>query len=264
MKKEPNKKAIGLFLVIGFALLLVIVGQTVWRKMYNDEKDIFVMYFDESLSGLSEGSPVVLHGVEVGQVVRIRLMADSENLSFQAPVYVRIKPVKEMKEKTFWPHFSRDRNLLKTLIDKGLRARLATQSFLTGQLMIELVIVPDSPIHEKTELTESKFPQIPTILSKGEELAKGLDNLQIQKMVNNLNLIIEELSKQLPILMPALSNSAQNLDNTLSKVSKASDETIYNLNKTLSNVSDAAQSIQNLADYLERHPESLIKGKKGE
>ena len=83
-------------------------------------------------------------------------------------------------------------------------------------------------------------------------------------MVNNLNLIIEELSKQLPILMPALSNSAQNLDSTLSKVSKASDETIYNLNKTLSNVSDAAQSIQNLADYLERHPESLIKGKKGE
>ena len=40
MKKEPNKKAIGLFLIIGFALLLFIVGQTVWHKMYDDEKDV--------------------------------------------------------------------------------------------------------------------------------------------------------------------------------------------------------------------------------
>ena len=264
MKKEPNKKAIGLFLVTGFMLLLAIVGQTIWRKIDNDEKGVFVMYFDESLRGLSEGSPVVFHGVEIGKVVKIKLMADAENLSFQAPVYVRLKPVALLKEESLWKRIGRNENLLHELIEKGLRARLATQSYLTGQLMIELVIVPGAPIHEKTELTTSKFPQIPTILSKGEELAKGLDNLQIQKMVNNLNQIMEELSKQLPILMPALSNSAQNLDSTLSKVSKASDETIYNLNRTLSNVSDAAQSIQNLTDYLERHPDSLIKGQRGE
>jgi len=264
MKKEPNKKAIGLFLVVGFMLLLAIIGQTIWHKMYDDEKDIFVMYFDESLSGLSEGSPVVLHGVEVGRVVKIKMMVDPETLAFQVPVYVRIRPVKELKERSFWAGFSQGEDLLKTLVEKGLRARLTTQSYLTGQMMIELVIAPDSPIHERAEMGSSKFPQIPTILSKSEELTKTLDNLQIQKMMDEFNRVVSALSEQLPVLLPALSDSAKSLDETLVKVSKSSDETIYNLNKTLSNISDAAQSIQNLADYLERHPESLIRGKRGE
>lgn len=264
MKKEPNKKAIGLFLVIGFALLFLIVGQTVWNKIYDDKKGIFVMYFDESLSGLSEGSPVVLHGVEVGRVVKIKMMVDSENLTFQVPVYVRIKPVKDLKEKSFWAGLSEGDDLLKILIEKGLRARLATQSFLTGQLMIELVIEPNSPINEKVEMGNSKFPQIPTILSKSEELTKSLDSLQIQKMLDELNHVMSTLSEQLPVLLPALSDGAKSLDETLTKVSKSSDETIYNLNQALSNISDAAQSIQNLTDYLERHPESLIRGKRGE
>ena len=264
MKREPNKKAIGLFLIIGFALLLVIIGQTVWDKVSDDKKDIFVMYFDESLRGLSEGSPVVLHGVEIGKVVKIKLVTNPEDLSFQVPVYVWIKPIDSKQGKSLWARFARKENLLDELIQKGLRARLATQSILTGQLMIELVMLPGSPVNEKTELTPSKFPQIPTILSKSEELVKGLDNLQIQKIVNQLDHVLDVLGQQLPVLMPALSGSAQNLDSTLSKVSKTSDETIYNLNKALSNVSSAAQSLQNLTDYLEQHPESLIKGKRGE
>ena len=130
--------------------------------------------------------------------------------------------------------------------------------------MIELVMAPASQIQEKKELTASKFPQIPTILSKTEELSKGLDNLQLHKTIDQINRVMEVLEEQLPVLMPALSDGAKSLDTTLSKISKSSDETLFNLNKTLSDISDAAQSIQNLADYLERHPESIIKGKRGE
>ena len=70
--------------------------------------------------------------------------------------------------------------------------------------------------------------------------------------------------KELPILLPALTESSRHLDRTLEKVAGSSDETISNLNETLHEVSDAAKSFQNLTDYLERHPESLIQGKKGE
>ncbi len=39
--------------------------------------------------------------------------------------------------------------------------------------------------------------------------------------------------------------------------------TLYTqLNELLSQLADAAQSIRLLADYLERHPEALISGKK--
>jgi paraquat-inducible protein B len=72
------------------------------------------------------------------------------------------------------------------------------------------------------------------------------------------------LGKELPILLPALTKSAENLDQTLAKVAGSSEETIANLNEALRDISDSAKSMQNLTDYLERHPESLIQGKKGE
>ena len=70
MKNEPNKKAIGLFLVIGFALLLGLIGQSVLSKINANNEDVYVMYFNESLQGLSEGSSVVFQGVEIGKVTQ--------------------------------------------------------------------------------------------------------------------------------------------------------------------------------------------------
>ena len=264
MKKEPNKKAIGLFLVVGFALFFGLIGQSIWHKMNADAKNIYVMYFHESLQGLSEGSSVVFQGVEVGKVTRIRLEADTQDLKFQVPVYVRLKPIGNMGQDSVWEKLWKKDNLLNTMVKQGLRARLVTQSYLTGQLMIELVMLPESDIEMVHEQGEEDFPQIPTVLSKTGEFSKGLDKLQIQEVVAQFNRVTALLGRELPILLPALTKTAQSLDKTFSKVAGSSDETISNLNKALQDVSDAAKSLQNLTDYLERHPEALIKGKKGE
>ena len=42
------------------------------------------------------------------------------------------------------------------------------------------------------------------------------------------------------------------------------DDQIQQVGSTLREVSDAARSLRVLADYLERHPEALLRGKKGE
>jgi paraquat-inducible protein B len=39
---------------------------------------------------------------------------------------------------------------------------------------------------------------------------------------------------------------------------------VQKLNSSLEEVSRAARSLRVLADYLERHPEALVRGKKGE
>ena len=264
MKKEPNKKAIGLFLVIGFTLFLGLIGQSVFHKIYADTKDVVVMYFNESSQGLSEGSPIVFQGVEVGKVSRVQLVTDKNNLKFNVAVYARLKHIDIMSEGSIWDKFWKKDNLLGILVANGLRARLATQSYLTGQLMIELVMLPDTEVKIFGNQKKEHFPQIPTVLSKREELARGLDGLKVQEMITRINHVTEVLGKELPVLLPALTQSSQNLDKTLAKVAGSSDETISNLNETLHEVSDAAKSFQNLTDYLERHPESLIQGKKGE
>ena len=265
MKKEPNKKAIGLFLVIGFTMFLWLLGQSVWQKMRADSEGVYVMYFRESIQGLSEGSPVIFQGVEVGKVIRIRLVADPKDLQFQIPVYIRMNPFEDAEEASMWEKiWQTDEDLLNALIKRGLRARLATQSLLTGQLGIELVMLPDSEIKEVHGQDGENFLQVPTVLSKSEELSKRFDKLQFAETVAQINQITELLGKELPILLPALTKSSQNMDKTLAKVAGSSDQTISNLNKTLQDMSDAAKSLQNLTDYLERHPEALIKGKKGE
>ncbi len=268
MKREPNKKAIGLFLVIGFALFLGLLGQSVFHKIHADTKDLAVMYFTESLQGLSEGSPVIFQGVEVGKVTRIVLVTNKDDLNFHVAVYVRFKETDIISEGSLWEKIwkkeKEDFDFLAHMIEGGLRARLASQSYLTGQLRIDLVMLPDTEINMFESPKKEHIPQIPTVLSQKEELFRGLNRIKIQETLEKINTVADTLGQELPVLLPALTNSSKKLDETLDRVAGSSEETLSNLNEMLHDVSDAAKSAQNLTDYLEQHPESLIKGKKGE
>ena len=267
MKKEPNKKVIGLFLVIGFALFLGIIGNSIFHKLHADTRNMVVMYFNESTQGLSEGSPVIFQGVEVGKVTRIVLVTDKNSLKFTVAVYALLKETEIISEDSPWERlWKRNKNFdfLKIMIEEGLRARLASQSYLTGQARIDFVMLPDTEIKMFESSKKESIPQIPTVLSTREELARGLNNLKLHEMVTRINQVTEVLGRELPILLPTITKSAQSLDQTLTKVAGSSDDTIANLNETLNDVSDAAKSLENLTDYLEQHPEALLKGKKGE
>ena len=267
MKREPNKKAVGLFLVVGFSLFLGLIGQTIFHKIHTDTKDLAVMYFSESLQGLTEGSPVIFQGVEVGKVTRIVLVTNKNDLNFHVAVYARFKETDIISEGSLWEKLwkkDKDLDFLDLMIKEGLRARLASQSYLTGQLRIDLVMLPDTEATMFESPKKDDIPQIPTVLSQKEELVRGLNRIKIQETLEKINAVAETLGKELPVLVPALTNSSKKLDETLDRVADSSEETLSNLNEMLHDVSDAAKSAQNLTDYLEQHPESLIKGKKGE
>ena len=267
MKKEPNRKIVGLFLVIGFALFLGLIGKSVIDKMQSDTKDLAVMYFDESLPGLSEGAPVIFQGVEVGKVARIVLVTNKDDLNFHVAVYVRFKETDVISEGSLWEKLwnkeKEDFDFLTIMIKEGLRARLASQSYLTGQLRIDLVMLPGTePVMFESPKKEN-IPQIPTVLSQKGELVRGLNRIKIQDTLEKINTVADTLGQELPVLITTLSKSAENLDRNVAKIAQSSEDTMSNLNDSLRNVSDAAKSIENLTDYLEQHPESLIKGKKG-
>lgn len=260
MKQEPNKTVIGLFLIVGILFFSFIIGRIIWQKYIETKVNVFVMYFEESLQGLNEGAPIVFQSVEIGKVASIKIVTDESNLKFYVPVYGHFKPMGILRyEKGKGTMSLNKNNSLETLIQRGLRARLVVQSYLTGQLMIELTMLPDSELKINPE--EKKFPQIPTVLSKGGVIAKGLDNLKVQHMIDRIDQVWKTVEKELPVLLPALTASATNLNKTLSQTAAKSGETLNNMNKTMQDISDAARSLQNLTDYLERHPESLLTGK---
>ena len=68
MAKKKTYKMVGLFVLLGFSCLGGIIFHYMRQKFFEDDADVAVMYFEESISGLSVGSSVVFKGVEVGQV----------------------------------------------------------------------------------------------------------------------------------------------------------------------------------------------------
>ena len=106
-------------------------------------------------------------GVKIGSVTDVYLTADFEDLSIQIPVFIEVEPdrLNVPGERTGDP-----RTNLSRLIEKGLKAQLVMQSFVTGQLMNEVDFPPDKPVVLRGVGTD--IPEIPTIPSTSEELSE--------------------------------------------------------------------------------------------
>lgn len=257
MRREPNKKLIGLFMLTGFAVLVIVFGVFLKEKVFINNGKTLVMYFEESINGLNVGSPVVFKGVQIGKVAAIDLIANADNLEFSIPVYVKMEQKKNIQD----GEFESGADMLDELIRKGLRARLTTQSYLTGLLMIELEMLPETPVQLHHIGHNDDVLEIPTVLSPIGELSKGFQDLPLRASVEEFNKFFRTLNAELPVILPQLRQTADNLNKIVAANRGASAETLNNFNRTLSNVSEAAKSMRNLTDYLERHPEALLKGK---
>ncbi len=250
MAKQPNRKLIGTFLFVGMLVFLAIVGALLQNKLFAHPGSEVVMFFEESINGLSVGSPVVLKGVKIGEVSRINIIANPETMGFSIPVYARMqkKGIRAMNQKN-------GREVLHLLVQKGLRARLVSQSYVTGQVMIELEMLPDTPIkyHDEQDVLE-----IPTALSPMGELSRSLQKLPLAEGVKNFTDFFKSLNQSMPEINKVISD----ISNVVGRNKGVSAEVLNNFNNAAVNVGKAAKSMQNLADYLEEHPESLIKGKR--
>ena len=87
--------------------------------------------------------------------------------------------------------------------------------------------------------------------------------MKFQEIGDDLRTAINQLDKTLVAAQGTLSSAQGTLDNTRDLTGPNSTQ-MQQLGSTLQEVSRAARSLRILADYLERHPEALIRGKKGE
>ena len=172
MARKPNTKMIGLFMLIGIISFVMIIGTFVVQRFSGNKEDMLIMYFEESIKGLNVGSSVLFKGVEIGKVAKIEIIADTSTLSFSIPVFVKINNYQKVISKD--GEHQENQRLLNELIEKGLRARLISQSYLTGQLAIELEMFPDTPIILKNNDRFKGVLEIPTILSPMGALSKDL------------------------------------------------------------------------------------------
>jgi paraquat-inducible protein B len=259
------------------------------------------LLFPGSSSGLAVGTPVELRGQPIGQVNAVRLDYDPKSDTIRVPVTIEVAPHRiriggQHLDLTGKDPVAVTNQMFANLIAKGLRAQLAGANLLTGQRVVQLDFVPDAAPAQFTEATP--YPELPTVESGGLEQVEGSANKLLTKLAAlPLGPLIEQLRDMVGhadtvVSSPDVKRSLRSLDETLANTARltrtanvqvgpllqrldgAADQlrstlmllgqdpaASNDLARTLSELKDAARSIRVLADYLERHPESLIRGK---
>lgn len=224
------------------------------REMYT-EKVEWLLYFDQSVRGLSPGAPVELLGIRIGQVRDVKLEADPEQRSFRTPVRIEIEP--ERIHNLTLPGASR-RERMDALVARGLRAQLKSGNLLTGQLVVALDIHEDAP--PATIAWDQPVPVFPTVPTPIEEITQSLTELA--KKLGNLPLdqMTQDLQRTLATTQAALVEAKETLAATREMVGPESAVQVE-LQRALYELSDALRSLGLAAEQIESQPESVLFGK---
>lgn len=182
MSRKANPTLIGAF-VLGALALAIVATLLLAGGDWFGEKRQHVMYFEGAAQGLQVGAPVMFLGVKVGTVRQIQLGLDGEGSRFVVPVTVEVLP-HVVRTRGGAPVDLRDRDTVRSLVERGLRARLRMQSLLTGQLYVDLDFHPDKPAHFIA--LDAGVSEIPTIRTAVQELTAKLEAFPMEKFLEDL------------------------------------------------------------------------------
>jgi len=249
----------------------------------------YTLKFTDTVRGLSIGAPVEYRGIRVGTVKNIMLGEDPQHAGVVSPVVIiGIEPQRTMgyrdvdesevtrqeaREMETSPH-----QRIQSLVRKGLRARLQTGSLLTGQLFVDLDIFPDAK--PATVIEGGLYPEIPTLPSSLQGMIANVNRIlnkieqsDLEGTLTNLNALmvssnslVSALERDAPGVVKDLNATLQAANSTLAALqtsTSADGEIGSQLQDALKEIGAAARSIRVMAEYLQRHPEAMLKGKSG-
>ena len=257
-------------------------------KLISQEVHTYLLYFDESLRGLAPGAQVDFRGIPLGEVKSVSIEYDREAKTVRFPVEINVYPERmRSRYRAGAPEMSameRDpQTLLDRLVTRGLRAQLKSANLLTGQLYVALDFFPKAP---KAKIDWNKKPvQLPTAPGALEDIQQTLGNIasKLEKVpfdtigvdasraLKTLDTTLKSANSALgqvdKTVVPELRGTLEQARKTLGNAERtlASDAPVQqDLRDTLDEVNRAARTLRDLADYLGRHPESLLRGKRGD
>jgi paraquat-inducible protein B len=241
MSKPANKTMIGAF-VLGAVILAVVAIIFFGSGRFFKDTDTWVAFFPGSVKGLNVGSPVVFRGVQIGQVTDIVVNFNPSDISVNIPVIFETDP---SRFRRIGPEvITEERAAYKALISNGLRAQLQMQSLVTGQLMINVDFLPDTPAKlygvRNADLGPNVKPwwEIPTIPTPLQELEKALGELNIKEITEDVRRAMDGIAKlatspelhasigDLRQTMTDVQNLVRNIDSKVEPLATGIDQTL--------------------------------------
>lgn len=255
---------VGLFALAGMALLALTLVTAGGRWFSTQERAL--MRFQTSVYGLQIGAPVVLRGVQVGRVVAIGLAPgrdaalnlpvtaefDTELLRplLQAPTALGTAPASAAS--------AQPGQTIAALVERGLVARLATQSLLTGLLYVDLdlgVVQAAKSAAVTTPVPDNagSLPVIPTSPTRLQTLQAQLEGLDLGQIGRDLaavasatrELLAEPQSRQALLRTAQAAQSLQYLAQALQReagpLARSAQDTLAQARRSLAAVDPLMQ-----------------------
>jgi paraquat-inducible protein B len=248
----------------------------------------FITRFSGSVRGLTPGAPVEFRGIRIGTVKSIEIGFDPEQEGVTVPiVLINLEPQRlenfavadkaasamEIQQETLRETVKR---VAYAVREKGMRARLQTGNLVTGALYVDLDFFPDAD--PATLVMDGEHPEIPTLPNPLEGILIGFNKIidkleaaRLEDTLENLNALMAStsqlvgtLEQNAPVLAAELETTFKEAQATLAslrEVATTDGEIGNELYNALAEITAAARSIRVMSEYLERHPEALLKGK---
>jgi paraquat-inducible protein B len=245
------------------------------ERFYN--RDYYFAHFPHSIRGLEPGASVEFLGFKVGEVVDMKLELDVDQVQFLTPVLFYVEPE---RVNVRGGNMVNGKELMETMVERGLRVQLKSVNLLTGQLYIDLVF--DKTAAKKEISYDLSHPLLPTISSDVEALTSsvrtildGLKKVEFERLgadlETSLSLLNSNLKKTDQLFAnlnsqttPQLGEALQDLRTTMDavRISLGPESDLnHDARVALSEISEASRSIRLLMNYLSVHPEALLRGK---
>lgn len=242
MAKKANPMAIGSFVVAIVVLAMamaVFFGKNSW---FSDTTRMELVY-SSSVKGLTQGAPVTIRGVKIGEVVSIKAKMHADRLDYLTSVIVEINRDSmeevggEIKDKG---------ELVDRLLDKGLGAKLKLQSFLTGLLYVDVDFYqPGEPTYVDVK---TDYPQFPTVKTDLEVFTEQIEKMDVEDIGEKIHSAVVSLeatvnNKEFQQLGPVMNE-------TLLSVKQLADTTTAELSALRSDIKPVTQEAEQLLRTL--------------
>lgn len=236
----PTKRhalLVGSFVLVAAALIVAGVLWLGGGGLFQNQLKA-VIYFEGSVSGLYVGAPVTFRGVPVGQVDEIGIEVNASTLAARIPVRIRLQPDQVRLDNGEPSSKLPD---LPALVQRGLRARLVAQSFVTGQKFIDLDFVPDTPARF---VSQGREVEIPALGDRFGALIDQVAELPLRETVQELRGTLQSLQKTLAATQGTLDTTGRELSETAQETRRA----LVEARNTLSVANRSMQALEARAD----------------
>ena len=237
------------------------------------------MVFDQSARGLASGAAVDLLGVDIGRVRSVALQYDGLRKRFPVEVVADIYPMRlgPVRTALMKDAGGGDTAVLQRLVSNGLRGQLRTGNLLTGQLFVALDFIP-GPATPATIAADGtmRVPTAPGTLSEIQpqiaEIVHKISKIPFDQIGRDLHTTLSSASNAITHLTPEAQKALAEVQRTLARMQTTLDSLDRNvidpnapvqrgLDDTLQELQRTSRALRVLSDYLQQHPESLLRGK---